>query len=240
MRNALKSIHHGLVVSCQAYGDEPMHETRIMTAVAKAAAQGGAVGIRAQGLHDVASIHREVPLPLIGLVKVGTSGVFITPTVADCRAVAEAGAEIVAFDGTRRERPDGRGLADCVRTIHEAGAIALADCGCVEDAVVSIEAGADCVSTTLAGYSGARPRTEGPDLELLADLVALGRVPVIAEGRIHTPEQARRAAELGAHTVVVGTAITHPTTITRWFAAEVEGASGRQAGGPTGLMERRE
>ena len=43
--------------------------------------------------------------------------------------------------------------------------------------------------------------------------------PIVAEGRIHTPAQASAALAAGAHCVVVGTAITHPQSITGWFAA---------------------
>jgi N-acylglucosamine-6-phosphate 2-epimerase len=137
--------------------------------------------------------------------------------VTDCVRVAATGAEIVAFDGTRRPRPDGSSLADAVAAIHEAGAVAMADCGCLEDGLASIDAGADCVGTTLAGYTSARSRTSGPDFELLTQLIALATVPVMAEGRYHTPEHVARAFGLGAQAVIVGTAITHPTSITRGF-----------------------
>src|SRR5689334_6839763 len=139
-----------------------MRDSRVMTAVARAVVDGGAVGVRAQGLEDIRSIRAELAVPLIGLVKVGADGVFITPTVADCVAVAEAGADIVALDGTTRARPDGSALQDCFDAIHATGAKVMADCGSVHDAMASMAAGADCIGTTLAGYTGARPRTDGP------------------------------------------------------------------------------
>jgi N-acylglucosamine-6-phosphate 2-epimerase len=213
-----ETMRGGLVVSCQAYPGEPMQDPRVMTAVARAAVEGGAVGVRAQGIEDVRSIRSAVTVPLIGLVKVGTDGVFITPTVADCAAVAEAGADVVALDGTTRPRPDGSTLRDCIEAVHAHGALVMADCGSLADARASLEAGADCLGTTLAGYTGERRPTEGPDLELISEVVGVSTVPVLAEGRIRTPAEALRCLELGVFAVVVGTAITHPTSITRTFA----------------------
>jgi N-acylglucosamine-6-phosphate 2-epimerase len=212
------ALRGGLVVSCQAYPGEPMRDPKVMTAIARAVVDGGAVAVRAQGIEDIRSIRAELAVPLIGLVKVGTDGVFITPTVADCVAVAEAGADIVALDGTTRARPDGSSLADCFEAVHASGARVMADCGSMADAMASLAAGADCLGTTLAGYTGARTRTDGPDLPFLADMVAASDVPVLAEGRIRTPDEALQCLDLGAFAVVVGTAITHPTSITRNFA----------------------
>lgn len=218
----LDTLRGGLIVSCQAYPGEPMRHPETMAQFAEAAALGGAVGIRAQGLDDVALIHARVALPQIGLWKDGTDEVFITPTLEHALAVARAGAEIVAIDGTRRARPDGLSLAETIRRIHrETGALVMADAGSVADGIAAAEAGADCVGTTLAGYTGERPKTDGPDLEVLAGLVSALDIPVIAEGRIHTPGQAAAARDAGAWAVVVGTGITHPSTITSWFVAAV-------------------
>lgn len=217
----LEALRSRLVVSCQAYPGEPMRDARVMTAVARAVAEGGAAAIRAQGIEDLLFIRAMVEIPVIGLVKRGDSGVFITPTRADCIEVARTGAEIVALDGTTRPRLDGASLHDCIAAIHDHGALAMADCGSVEDAAASIAAGADCVGTTLAGYTDSRPQTAGPDFELLRDLVALSDVPVLAEGRITTTDDAAQALRLGAYAVVVGSAITHPTSITRRFVAAI-------------------
>jgi N-acylglucosamine-6-phosphate 2-epimerase len=188
-----------------------MRHPETMAQIAEAAVHGGAAGIRAQGLSDIAQICGRVSVPVIGLWKHGDTGVYITPTLRHARAVLDAGADAVALDGTRRPRPDGRTLADTVaglRTSHP-DSLVLADCGSLDDALAAAEAGCDLVGTTLAGY---------PDLELLAQVVAaLPGVPVVAEGRIHTPADAAAVLATGAHCVVVGTAITHPTTITRWF-----------------------
>ena len=226
MTDILTSLRGGLLVSCQAYPGEPMRDTGVMTAIAQAVVQGGAAGVRAEGLADIESIRRTVSVPMIGLIKAGsTNGVFITPTLADCVSVVRAGADIVALDGTTRSRPDGSTLKDCFDAVHKQGALVMADCGSIEDVQASIAAGADCVGTTLAGYTGARERTEGPDFSLLSEVVATAAVPVIAEGRIRSPHDAIRCLNLGAYAVVVGTAITHPTSITRRFAQAVTEAA---------------
>lgn len=216
---AWQTIRGGLVVSCQAYPGEPLRSTEAMTAMALSARDGGAAGIRAQGPDDIAAIRAAVPLPLIGLWKDGGDDVFITPTLKHARVVVEAGADIVAVDGTRRPRPDGRTLREVVDGIHEAGASVLADCGSLADGLAAVGAGADAVATSLAGYTGERDKADGPDIELIEQLAARLDVPVLAEGRIGTPEQARAVLEAGAWAVVVGTAITHPTTLTRRFVA---------------------
>ncbi|HET7476126.1 MAG TPA: N-acetylmannosamine-6-phosphate 2-epimerase [Dermatophilaceae bacterium] len=215
--DALGRIKGQLVVSCQAYPGEPMRVPAIMAAVAQAVVQGGAQGVRAQGIDDLVAIRALVDVPLIGLVKRGSSGVFITPTVQDAVDCVAAGADIVALDGTRRARPDRRALRDSIAAVHAAGGLVMADCGSVADAEYSTEAGADCVGTTLAGYTGDRPRTSGPDLALLDDLLLRVGRPVIAEGRIRHPDDAVQCMAAGAHAVVVGSAITHPTRITQSF-----------------------
>jgi N-acylglucosamine-6-phosphate 2-epimerase len=215
----LQRIRGGLVVSCQAYPGEPMRFPMIMAAVAEAAMAGGAVGIRVEGLADLTLIRARTSAPLIGLLKIAGTPVSITPTVAAAEQVAATGADLVALDGTTRARPDGRPLADSIAAVHAAGRLAMADCATVEDAEWSVAAGADCVSTTLAGYTPSRPATAGPDLELLAALIDRVGVPVIAEGRIGTPAEAARCLAMGAYAVVVGSAITHPTRITRTFVA---------------------
>lgn len=214
----IDSLRGGLIVSCQAYPGDPLRDPRAMSLIAMSAAAGGAAGKRAQGVEDITLIRELVALPLIGLLKVGEGDVFITPTLAHAIAVAEAGADIVAIDGTRRDRPDGLTLAETIRAIHETtGALVMADTGSLEDGQSAQDAGADIVGTTLAGYTGARPRTIGPDLELISEMATALSVPVFAEGRIRTPAQASEALDRGAYAVVVGTAITHPTSITAWY-----------------------
>ncbi|MDO5753579.1 N-acetylmannosamine-6-phosphate 2-epimerase [Arthrobacter sp.] len=210
-----------LVVSAQAYPGEPMRDPRTMAQVAASAVTGGAAAIRVQGIADIQFARAAVEVPVIGLWKDGHDGVFITPTLRHALACANAGAQIVAIDGTRRPRPDGLTLAETISAVHEnSNSLVMADCGSFDDAVAAVDAGADLIGTTLAGYTDERPKTDGPDLELIAAIAGakLGK-PLIAEGRIHSPAQARAALDAGAFAVVVGTAITHPTTITSWFKA---------------------
>lgn len=229
MQPMLEPLRGGLIVSCQAYAGEPMRHPETMAQMAAAVTEGGAVAVRAQGLADIQLVSARVDVPVIGIWKDGDRGVFITPTLAHCRAVIAAGADILALDGTLRERPDGLSFAETVRQVREeSDVLVMADCDSVESAVAAAEAGADIVGTTLAGYTRARAKTEGPDLELLTDVVReLPETAVVAEGRIHAPDQARSAAATGAFAVVVGTAITHPSTITGWFDAAVRGSTPR-------------
>lgn len=214
----IHALRGGLIVSCQAYPGEPLRDADAMARIAQSAVLGGAVGIRAQGIDDIRAIAGSVTVPQIGLWKSGADGVFITPTLEHALAVADAGADIVAIDGTRRERPDGRTLAETIRLFKDrTGLPVMADAGSVDDALAAEDAGADIVGTTLSGYTGERARSAGPDLELVRLLGSRLSVPVFAEGRIRTPAEARAALDAGAYAVVVGTAITHPTSITSWF-----------------------
>lgn len=221
----LEFLRGQLIVSAQAYPGEPMRDPCTMAKVAASAVIGGAAGIRVQGIADIQFTRSAVEVPVIGLWKDGHDGVFITPTLRHALACANAGAHIVAIDGTRRERPDGLDLARTIAGIHaESNALVMADCGSLDDAVAAVEAGADLIGTTLAGYTGERPKTDGPDLDLLGRIAGAGLgKPLIAEGRIHTPVQARQALDSGAFAVVVGTAITHPASITGWFRDALTG-----------------
>ncbi|MCM3123889.1 MULTISPECIES: N-acetylmannosamine-6-phosphate 2-epimerase [unclassified Mesobacillus] len=225
----LKEIHKGLVVSCQALENEPLHSPVIMGRMALAAEQGGAVGIRANTAADIKEIKKNVNLPVIGIVKQDypDSEVYITPTIKEVDELVVAGAEMVAVDATNRNRPGGWDLKTFFSEVKKKYPLQMfmADVSTLEEAEFAQELGFDCVSTTLVGY------TEGTtgqkiyenDFEVLKEMVAKVKVPVIAEGNILTPEMARRCLELGAHAVVVGGAITRPHTITRRFLESMEG-----------------
>ena len=228
MHPLIANLKGKLIVSVQAYPGEPMRHPETMAQIARAAEIGGAAAIRCQGLSDISAIKGRVDVPVIGLWKEGHEGVYITPSLRHARACVMAGSDIVALDATGRPRLDGLSFAETVAALREDGTLVMADCGSFEDAQRAVDAGVDIVSTTLAGYTGDRVKTDGPDLELLREVVAaFPDVPVICEGRVHTPEQAAAAIEAGAFAVIVGTAITHPTSITTWFKAAVEGLSCR-------------
>jgi N-acylglucosamine-6-phosphate 2-epimerase len=196
-----------------------------MVAMARAAEWGGAVGIRANSPEDIAAIRAATHLPIIGLYKIHTPGspVYITPDCQAAAAIARAGCDLIALDATPRPRPNGQTLNALIDYIHtELRKPVMADCSCLEDALQAEVMGAEIVATTLAGYTAhGRPPMEAPDLELLAEMVARVRVPVVAEGRYHDPAQVARAFELGAAAVVIGNAITNPQWLTRRYARAV-------------------
>ncbi|HUC94067.1 MAG TPA: N-acetylmannosamine-6-phosphate 2-epimerase [Paenibacillus sp.] len=211
-----------LVVSCQALAHEPLHGSAHMAAMARAAREGGAGGIRANSPTDIRAIREAVELPIIGLWKRDYKGfeMYITPTVEDAVAVHAAGADIVAIDATGRPRPDGLTLERAIAELKRRGIAVMADISTYGEGLLAAEYGADYVSTTLAGYT---PYSEGdgplPRLDLLKRLADSLTVPVIAEGGISTPQQAGLALAAGAHFVVVGSAITRPQWITARYAA---------------------
>ena len=217
MNELIASLKGKLIVSCQAYIGEPLRHPETMAQMARAAELGGAAAIRCQGLSDIAAIKGRVEIPVLGLWKEGHDGVYITPTLRHARACIAAGADVVALDATGRPRPDGRTFEETVAAL-KGETLVMADCACMDDVRRAVAAGVDIISTTLAGYTDDRPKTDGPDLDFVREAVAeAGDIPVFCEGRIHTPAQAREAMEAGAFAVVVGTAITHPTSVTGWF-----------------------
>lgn len=215
----------GLIVSCQARPDNPLHGPTFMAAMAKAAEAGGAVGLRMNSPVDIRAARTVTDLPIIGIYKrrYDNSPIEITPTFTEAAEIAAAGAAMVALDATGRLRPDGVPLAALIARIHgELALPVLADVAGIEDGVAAAAAGADAVATTLAGYlDPAVPPPDEPDLDLVAALAGRLRVPLIAEGRIKSPEQARAALDRGAFAVVVGTAITNPREITRWYVRTI-------------------
>ena len=218
----IAQVRGGLIVSCQALSHEPMHGATIMARMALAAVEGGAVAIRANSPADVAAIRAAVTLPLIGLYKddLPDYPVYITPTLTHALAIAAAGADVIALDATARERPEP--LADLIAAIHqETGLPVMADISTEAEADAAVAAGADMVSTTMSGYTDYSPQQAGPDLELVRVLAGRLTVPVLAEGRYHTPEQAAQALAAGATAVVVGGAITRPQEITRRFVEAI-------------------
>lgn len=214
----------GLIVSCQAQPGDPLFGEGIMARLALAAEQAGAIGIRANGIKDITEIKKIVSLPVIGLIKrdIPGSDVFITPTMEEVDALLEAGADIVAIDVTDREN---RLLVakQMIDHIHGRGRLVMADISTFDEGVKAEALGADLVSTTLSGYTTLSHGQDGPDLELVKALHAALNVPLAAEGRIWSPEEAVLALENGADYVVVGSAITRPQLIAQRYAERVSG-----------------
>lgn len=216
----IASLKGRIIVSCQAYPGEALRHPETMAQMAAACEKGGAAAIRCQGLSDISAIKGRVEVPVIGLWKEGHDGVYITPTLRHARACVMAGSDIVALDATDRPRPDGRSFEETVAALKDEGVLLMADCASIEDVRRGFAAGCEICSTTLSHGVAAIDCTmaDGPDLPLLRQATAeFPGLPVICEGRVHTPDDAAAAFEAGAWSVVVGTAITHPTSITTWF-----------------------
>lgn len=225
MNKLIEQLKGGMIVSCQAEGDDPFNaDPEYMALFARAAEMGGAIGIRTQGIAKLEAIKRATPLPVIGLLKSqfedGT--VRITGSFDEVEQLITSMSDIVAIDGTFRKR-EGLTGPEFIREVKKRyGCLVLADIATYDEAKACEEAGADCVSTTLNGYT---PDTmqyhDGPNYEVLKECVNGLSIPVFAEGRYNTPSEAGEAMKLGAYAVISGTAITRPRVITQWFVEEI-------------------
>ncbi|WP_338626576.1 N-acetylmannosamine-6-phosphate 2-epimerase [Clostridium baratii] len=220
----LDVIKNNLIVSCQALEDEPLHSPFIMGRMARAAKEGGAVAIRAQGVDDIIEIKRVTNLPVIGIIKRNykDSEVFITPTEKEIKELIETGCEMIALDATNRTRPNNEKIKDLLELIHKSKRLAMADISTYEEGIKAQEMGFDCISTTLSGYTSYSTQSDKVDFKLLEELVKDCSIPVICEGRIYTPEELKEAFDIGAYSVVIGGAITRPQQITKRFVKAIK------------------
>ncbi len=217
----LETLKNGFVASCQPVTDGPMDRTDMIVAMARAAVNGGASGIRIEGVDNLRAVRAAVSVPIIGIVKrdFPDTPVRITPSVADAVGLVQAGADIIAYDGTSRPAIDPR--AEIVRAITNGGALAMADCSTESDARTALIDGAAIIGTTLSGYTDATATgSTEPDLALVETFATLGAF-VMAEGRYNSPDLARQAIAAGADCVTVGSAITRVEHIAEWFKAAV-------------------
>ena len=220
----LEEIKQKLIVSCQALEDEPLHSSFIMGRMALAAKQGGAAGIRAQSKEDIDEIIKVTGLPVIGIVKRNykDSDIYITPTKKEVEELLTTDSKIIALDATLRVRPNGEKIEDLIKLIKSHGRLAMADCSTYEEGVHAQELGFDCVSTTLCGYTPYSENLPGPNIELIEKLSASLSIPLIAEGKINTPDDLKAVFKAGAYSAVVGAAITRPQNITAKFTAVLD------------------
>lgn len=223
----IKALKGQLIVSCQALPQEPLHSSFIMGRMARAAKEGGAVGIRANTKEDIKEIQEVTGLPIIGIVKrdYPDSAVYITPTMKEIEELMEVKPEIVAIDATGALRPRNVTLADFFHQIKEKypEQKLMADCSTIEEALFADELGFDFIGTTMVGYT---PQSKGlkieeNDFEILRTILKKVKHPVIAEGNVNSPEKAKRVIELGSYAVVVGSSITRPQLITKGYAEAV-------------------
>ncbi|MEA5577323.1 N-acetylmannosamine-6-phosphate 2-epimerase [Anabaena sp. UHCC 0451] len=218
------NLQKGLIVSCQAPIDSPLHEPLVIAAMAKAAVNNGAVAVRIDTPNHIKAVREKVQVPIIGLWKqvIAGSDVYITPQFHHAVAVAEAGADIIAIDATTRNRPGDEKLVEIITRIHqELGKPVMADVDTLTAAKLAVDAGADIVGTTLFGYTVETKSFAPPAWELLTQIVEKLDTFVICEGGISSPEQAKRALDLGADAVVVGTAITGIDLLVKAYIAGV-------------------
>ena len=219
----IENLRKKIIISSQAMPGEPFYQEECMLAMMRSVVNGGAGGLRVAGTRDVRNA-KQFNIPVIGLTKPEKLPdnwkeiVYITPGINEVKELIEAGADIIAFDGTPRKRPDGSSVRDIIDCIHAAGRLAMADISTSEEGIACANSDADIISTTLAGYTleSGKP-SEGPDFELLEKLVKTVKKPVILEGRIWEPEEVKKAFTLGAHCVVIGSAVTRPQLITKRF-----------------------
>ena len=221
-------LEKGLIVSCQALEDEPLHSSFIMGRMALAAVEGGALGIRANSLADIKEIKSLVDVPIIGIIKKDyeDSDVYITATMNEVDTLYASGADVIAMDATHLMRPNNISLDDFYYQVRNKypDIVLMADCSTVEEAIHADELGFDYIGTTLVGYTdhSKNLKIEENDFEIIRQILVKVKNPVIAEGNIDSPEKARRVLELGCHSVVVGSIITRPQIITKRFADEIK------------------
>ena len=221
----IDSFKSKLIVSCQALEGEPLYVPGYMAKMALAAKMGGAVGIRANSPQDVREIKSQIDLPIIGIWKVVSEDyeVYITPTINEAREIYQAGADIIAVDATFRKNVEGKYAWEIIKEIKkELSVLVMADISTLEEGINAEKAGADLISTTLAGYTSYSKQLEGPDFNLIEELSKKVRIPVMAEGRIWTTEDARKALEMGAYGLIIGGAITRPAQITERFVKTIQ------------------
>lgn len=224
----LEATKGSIIVSCQALPGEPLYyeEMSLMPFMAKAAKEAGSKCIRTSSIRDVVEIKKTTGLPVIGLVKRVVEGYasYITPTMQEVDDLVLAESDIIALDCTQRVRGDGTTINEFIAQIKAKypDIVLMADISTFEEGVNAQECGVDIVGTTLSGYTDYTPKVDGPDFVLVERLVKELHIPVIAEGKVHYPEQARKMLQLGAHAVVVGGAITRPLEIAQRFYRAIE------------------
>ena len=221
--NIIDNLRGKVIVSSQAMPNEPLYEEECMKAMMASVVMGGAAGLRVAGARDVKNA-KAFNIPVIGLTKPAQLPlnwkeiVYITPTLKEVKELIDANADIIAFDGTSRPRPNDCTLEEIINTIHSAGKLAMADISTFEEGKNCSKIGADIISTTLSGYTNySVSQSDKPDFDLLKILVESLSVPVFLEGRVWEPKDVKKAFEIGAHSVVIGSAITRPQLITQRF-----------------------
>jgi N-acylglucosamine-6-phosphate 2-epimerase len=215
----LDKLKNSLIVSCQAKEKEPLRHKEMMAAMAASALLGGAKAIRAAGVEDIKAIKQQNDTIVIGLIKkvYPDSDVYITPTKQEVLALLTTSCEIIALDATTRIRPNNETLVALISLVHSHNRLAMADISTIEEALLAQQAGADLVSTTLSGYTSYTKKTLGPDIKLVKKCVSQLKIPTICEGRIRNTADLKKVLKKKPFAVVIGSAITRPSDITKMF-----------------------
>ncbi len=222
----LQKLKNEIIVSIQAMPDEPLYNEICINAMAKSVIDlGGANVLRLAGERDIKNIKRMYPkVTVIGITKPAKIPdnykelVYITPCIEDCKKVIEAGADIVAFDGTMRPRPNNETLKDLINFIKENNKLAMADIATFEEAKNAYSLGCDIVSTTLSGYTKETENNpNAPDFELVKRIKKELNIFTILEGKIWEKCDVVQAFRAGADAVVIGSAITRPQLVYKRF-----------------------
>lgn len=230
MMDCIAKLKNKIIVSVQAQENEPLYDEKCITALALSAISGGAGGLRLAGSRDIKNLKSLTNLPIIGITKPSQlpqnwlETVYITPTYSDANLIADAGADIIAMDATLRKRKD-ESLDFIAKKIKsEIKKPIMADISTFEEGIKAVELGFDIISTTLSGYTAetATKNNEEPDFELLEKLTKNLDCPIILEGRVWIQEHVKKAFDLGAFAVVVGSAITRPQLITKRFVEAIK------------------
>lgn len=224
----IEKLKNKIIVSCQAMPNEPLYREECMIAIMRSVLNGGAGGLRVAGVRDIKNAKKMTDVPVIGLTKPDEIPanwkeiVYITPSLKHVGFLIKAGADIIAFDGTNRKHENCT-VDEIIKLIKINKRVSMADISTVEEGINCEKLGVNMISTTLAGYTQHSPlKNDGPDFDLLEELVKKVNVPVVLEGRIWTPQEVDKAFELGAHCVVIGSAITRPQLITKRFVSRKE------------------
>lgn len=218
----LSQLKNGLIVSCQPRPNSVLDRPKFVGALATVAEEQGAVAVRIRGVRDIRAVRRAVQIPILGIEKISypDSAVYITPTLQSVRRVHRAGAQIIALDGTARARPHNQSLAEIIEDSKaRLNTLIMADVATLKEGLQVAALGVDLISSTLYGYTEETQNCQGPAFDLVRELVREVDIPVILEGRVHEPDHVRKAFDVGAYAVVVGTAITSLEWLVQQFIA---------------------
>lgn len=217
------SLSRQIIVSVQAPPADPLDHIDTLRRIAIAVLRGGAGGLRSNGVESTQTFRAETTLPILGIQKRSVGGTLcITPDFEAAQAIARAGADVIALDCSVARSTQAEPWPELITHIHtELQKPVLADIATIEEALAAEARGVDAVATTLYGFT---PQTSGActvNWEMVAALVSKLRVPLIVEGHISQPDEVRRAFELGVFSVVIGSAITRPESITARFVSAI-------------------